>query len=314
MASVGAKRKLQDGPTTAFGPVSQRAASLIDDVFAEGRHAVRPEASQLTIIMADFCPFANRAWIALLEKQGAIWSEIHSCYWMGEKDPGTAILYELGLKTLPAAVTEDGHILSESAMVADFIDDRFPGLALKPADPVMRFNMNIFRKQHEPLVDCFYGYLRAQEEEKVLEKRAKLLECLATFEANLAKFEGPFLCGEHFTLADIDLVGFIERCMVVLPHHKDFVFPSEHSHIHAWWQAVSARPSVKTVTAPRSALSVATQAFEAIEREAYLKEMYETYAADDLPLCRKIQAESGAPQHNAYRKYKLGLREGESGA
>jgi hypothetical protein len=103
-------------------------------------------------------------------------------------------------------------------------------------------------------------------------------------------------------------VGFIERIMIVLSYHRQFATPEHMSAIQTWWEAVSARASVRVVTAPRSTVSVATQAFEETERTAYLKEMYATYAADDLPVCRSVMAESGEPQFNAYRRFKQGLQ------
>ena len=69
---------------------------------------------------------------------------------------------------------------------------------------------------------------------------------------------------------------------------------------------MSARASVQIVTATRDRAgpSEATQAFEALERAPYLQEVYETYAADDLPVCRKVMAEAGRPGYNAYRRHK----------
>jgi len=313
-----AKRPRTAGTTASvpstFGPVSGRATGLIEDLLAKGEHGVRRDGSQLLLLHADFCPFANRAWVSLLEKeadptQPTLFDEVHSCYFMSERDPGTAILYEMGLKTLPAAVYQ-GQILSESAHLADFVDDLLPGPALKPSDPLMRFNMNHFREMHAPLVDTFYGFLRAQDEGKREAYRRKMVALLEMLDANLGKFDGPYLCGSHFTLADIDLIGFIERIMHVLSHHKGFSIPEHLVRIPAWWDAVSVRSSVKVVLAPRSAPSVATQAFEALERVPYLHEVYETYAADDLPVCRSVMAESGAPGYNAYRRHKQGLLEG----
>jgi len=293
---------------SSFGSLSERASALIEDIMTTGERGLRRKGSKLMLLHADFCPFAHRAWISLLEKEPdptrpTLFDEMHSCYWMGERDPGTAVLYEMGLKTLPAAVFQ-GQILSESALVADFIDELIPGPALKPSDPLMRFNMNHFREVHAPIVGTFYSYLRSQDETTREELRKEYTALLATFDANLGKFDGPYLCGEQFTLADIDLVGFIERTIHVLPLYRGFVVPSHLSRIPAWWAAVSERASVKVVTSRRAGLSVATQAFEAIERVPYLQEVYETYAADDLPLCRKVMAESGAPGYNAYHRHK----------
>lgn len=301
------RKRANDEPTpSVYGPVPARVSSLIESALAGKKQA----ASDFLLLHADFCPFANRAWIALLEKEGnpeapTLFDELQSCYWMGKKDAGTEILYDLGLSTVPAAVHR-GQIFSESQSVADLIDDLFPTPPLKPANPIMRFNFYRFLEDHSGFPGAFYSFLRAQEQNKQKELSENLLGLLIKFNENLGKIEGPYLCGNQFTLADINMFGFIERILVVLPHYRNFEIPSHLSNIFSWWKAVTSRASVKVVTSPRHGLSLTTQAFESSDRDSYLKEVYATYAADDLPLCKKIQAELGAPNYNAYRRFKEG--------
>jgi len=267
----------------------------------------KPEA--LNMIHADFCPFANRVWVALLEKEKnplspVLFEETMCSYMLGEKDPGTKILYGTGLKTVPAVIY-NGQILTESATLANFIDDLFPANPLKPTYPVMRFNMHCFMESNGPLIGSFYKFLRNQDssENDILSK--KLGDLLIVFNKDLAMFPGPFLCGELFTLADIHFFGFIERIMITLPHYKNWSFPLELKNILVWYDALKSRPSFKVVTGERSVLSLETHPYEAKGHAEYIIEMYECYANDEIALAKEKLAEAGSPGINAYRRFKL---------
>ncbi|OEU11895.1 hypothetical protein FRACYDRAFT_263339 [Fragilariopsis cylindrus CCMP1102] len=111
-------------------------------------------AASFTLLHADFCPYANRVWVALLEKQEQqhntstntntntkLFSEILCCYFAGPvKDEGTKLLYSLGFKTVPAVIynnsTAGGGDKSESepsfqalgqssSLLAEYVDDTF---------------------------------------------------------------------------------------------------------------------------------------------------------------------------------------------
>lgn len=266
----------------------------------------KPKAS-FTFLSSDFCPFAQRAWIALLEKEEnpespVLFEHVHVCYLMGTKDPGTKMLYNLGLQTVPAAIHE-GQILTESAMLASYIDDIFPQSPLKPSDPVMNFNMNYFIDRHRPLSSMFYDFLKNQDPEKDASLAKQLIDLVSKINDDLGKFDGPFLCGEQFTLADINIFGFMERLMIVLPYWKTWCIPEVMDRIFNWYEVVKQRPSVKITTADRSDESMATYCFEAKVRAEYMQELYEFYARNEVLLAKEKQAEAGTPGYNGYRRF-----------
>ena len=307
---------------SVFGPVPDQIEKQIDasllkyGTLTSGGVEKPRKSDDLVLLHADFCPFANRALLALLEKEPdpthpRLSLQLEVCYWMAERDPATEILYGLGLKTVPAAIY-NGQLFTESQSVADFIDDLFSEAKgfepLKPKEPVMLFNMNRFLEAHRDFPGQFYSFLRAQDDDLLREeKKVRFMGELAKFNESCGKISGPFLCGEQFTLADIQMFGFIERTLLVLAHYKKFnVCPRAFSNIHEWWGNVLERPSVKSLRGPRSLLSQAVHAFEEMEREPYLIEVYGTYANDDLPLCRQKMQEAGKPLFNAYMRFKRG--------
>merc|ERR1712176_278551 len=170
--------------------------------------------------------------------------------------------YGLGLSTVPAMI-HNGQVFTESLELASYIDGVFPGPPLKPVDPTMLFNMNLFLSRHSSLCGFFYTLLRNQDPAKHDEIAKKFNEMLQAFNDDLAKFDGPFLCGEQFTLADIQLIGFIERAMVVLPYYKKpWCIPVEQTNIYKWYEAVKARDSVKATMVDRPEISLKSYCYE----------------------------------------------------
>jgi len=284
--------------TSLYGNVPEEVLAKAKDI-APG---------DFTLLHADFCPFAMRSWLALLEKEVDAtdpqnFEEIHCCYFMGERDPGTSVLYGMGLKTVPMMIVK-GQIFTESTELTEFIDDMIPQPSLKPSDPTMLFNMRAFLKKHGGISMAFYKLLMNQDKEEEAEKIKKLLDALTEFNADLGKFQGPYLCGDQFTLADISVFGFIERVFLVLPILKGWSMPKELSNITTWYETCQTRPSVKVVQADRGKVSQETYCFEELERGAYLRECYECYANNEVQIAKDEQKKVGTPGFNAYRAYK----------
>lgn len=52
---------------------------------------------------------------------------------------------------------------------------------------------------------------------------------MTTLDQDLHEFEGPYLCGEEFTMADIQIFPFVERIVYELGHYRQFTIPEELS-------------------------------------------------------------------------------------
>eukprot|EP00040_Diaphanoeca_grandis_P004148 m.27256 g.27256 ORF g.27256 m.27256 type:complete len:325 (+) comp15713_c0_seq1:253-1227(+) len=276
-------------------------------------HSVNPD--RLTLLHSDFCPFANRAWIAMLEKEKSpktpeLFDEVHVAYMMGEKDPGTALLYGLGFKTVPAMIYK-GQALSESGDIANFIDDLFPDISpLKPADPVMRFNMHRFMSSHGAFVSSFYALLMNQHQSQYAPKAAKFRKELKTIDDDLGKFKhlGPYYCGSQFTLADVSVFPFVEKALYLLPFYRKkegfTIEKTEFPNVFTWFELVGQRPSVRIVTSDRSTVSLNTYCFEATNRRDYIRELYQCYAANEITAFKTLSVATGRPGFNPYRDAK----------
>jgi glutathione S-transferase len=287
---------------TIFGDVPQNAAERVGDT-----------STKPLFLFTDFCPFAARSHICLLEKEKdpssiTLVKLQHVAYFLGTRDPGTAVLYDLNLKTAPALVHHN-QVFSESSQIAYYIDEIFPEPPLKPQDPIMKYNYQMFLDRHSSMSSLYYELLLCTDKEKQKGISKRLHALIQAIDEDLQLFDGPFLCGEQFTLADIQIFPFFERCFVVLAHYRNVSIPSSLKALDEWYRACADRPSVRSHIADRSPLSMATYDFESSKRDDYLIEVYLCYSRNEIALLKQIEKESGAPGRNAYRKHVRGLEE-----
>eukprot|EP00980_Cylindrotheca_fusiformis_P000692 scaffold167_cov110-Cylindrotheca_fusiformis.AAC.20 len=279
-----------------------------------------PSSAPLTLLAADFCPFANRGIIALLEKEADPLNPTnfdlqHVCYQMGpEKDPGTKWLYSLDQKTVPVLIdkSKDDKVIGESMDVVEYVDSLFPDIhPLQPSDPDMKEKMKTYIDRHGSIIGPVYKLLMAQDKDEQKQLADDLLKELTTFDKSLQELEGPYLCGDQFTMADVQMFPFMERLIIFLGHYRQFVIPDELEHLHRWYNTILERPAVQKTTADRDETSMNTYCFVEQDRKKYLIEVYEAYANNEIDFAKKLSKESGAPGVNPYAEYKKKQREEE---
>ncbi|MET4578740.1 glutathione S-transferase family protein [Ottowia thiooxydans] len=153
--------------------------------------------------MLKLCGFAasnyyNKVKLALLEK-GVPFEEVLA--WLGETDPAASPLGKV-----PYAITDQGP-LSESTIILEYIEDRYPDNPLLPASPyeaakvreLLRYiELHLELLARNLYAEAFFG---GKVSENLKEKiRPQLEKNVAGF-GKLVKFS-PFIAGENFTLAD----------------------------------------------------------------------------------------------------------------
>jgi len=152
----------------------------------------------ITLYDADRCPYCARVRIALAEK-GIEYETVEIDLddrpgWIYEKNP---------LGRVPI-LEEDTFVLAESAVIDEYLDERYPDPPLWPADPGERAlgRMLVFR--FDELSKPYYALRRGDEG-----ARERLDAALATLDRVLQ--ERRFLSGREFGLADIAFVPWILR-------------------------------------------------------------------------------------------------------
>jgi glutathione S-transferase len=189
--------------------------------------------------------------------------------------------------TVPAGKAADGTLLRESLPMVYRIDERVALNPLQPGTEEKKAEMKALIKKYTEgefsVVTLLYKYLKTPSSDPAAENvRASLLRNYAELSRDLAKNGGPYLLGPQFTVADIALIPFIDRAIVLLGHYRNFEIPQDDTYGSFWeWVAeYRQRPSHSISDADRLPRSMETQPFENKERDPYLIEMYEMYAED----------------------------------
>lgn len=180
----------------------------------------------ITLYDADRCPFCARVRIALAEK-GIEYETIQIDLsdrpgWIYEKNP---------LGKVPV-LEEGAFLLPESAVINEYLEERYPEPPLWPADPGERSLARLLVFRFDELSRPYYA-LRREEEGA----RLRLDAALARLDAVLAA--QPFLTGREFGLADIAYVPWILRARDRMEVALDR-FPA----VESWVERLAGRPSI----------------------------------------------------------------------
>jgi glutathione S-transferase len=152
----------------------------------------------ITLYDADRCPYCARVRIVLAEK-GIEYETVEV-----DLDDRPAWIYEKNPLGRVPVLEEDTFVLAESAVIDEYLDERYPEPSLWPADPADRAlgRMLVFR--FDELSKPYYALRRGDDG-----ARERFDAALATLEAVL---QGQrFLSGREFGLADIAYVPWILR-------------------------------------------------------------------------------------------------------
>jgi glutathione S-transferase len=166
----------------------------------------------LTLYDAARCPYCARVRIVLVEK-GIEYETVEIDLrdrpaWLYEKNP---------LGKVPV-IEEDTFVLAESAVIMEYLDERYPEPALLPADPAARAlaRMEVFRFEKQ-LGDDYYAFRRGDP--NALEERL----------AGLDLGNQPFV--------DIAYIPWVIRA-------RDMLGLELPEHLQAWVEQASERPSI----------------------------------------------------------------------
>ena len=180
----------------------------------------------ITLYDADRCPYCARVRIALAEK-GIEYETVEV-----DLDDRPAWIYEKNPLGRVPVLEEDTFVLAESAVIDEYLDDRYPEPPLWPADPAERAlgRMLVFR--FDELSRPYYALRRGEDG-----AADRLDVALGELDALL---EGrPFLSGREFGLADIAYVPWILRARDRLD-----VDLSRFSALADWLARLQVRPSI----------------------------------------------------------------------
>jgi glutathione S-transferase len=181
----------------------------------------------ITLYNAARCPYAARARIVLAEK-GIEFETVEIDLsdrpaWLYEKNPAGRV---------PVVEEDGGAPLPESAVIMEFLEERYPGPALLPADPADRAAVRLLIFRDDDLTDPYYALRRGEDG-----AREEFDAALGRFDSLLG--EQPYLSGAEYGLADIALVPWLLRARDMLGVELD-----GFASLADWLARLEQRPAI----------------------------------------------------------------------
>jgi glutathione S-transferase len=185
----------------------------------------------ITLYDAARCPYCARVRIVLAEK-GVEVDVIEI-----DLSDRPAWLYEKNASGRVPVLEEDGgRPLPESAVIMEFLEERYPEPPLLPPDPADRAAVRLLVFRDHELTDPYYAFRRGEDG-----GREQLDAALGRLDAALG--ERPFLGGTEYGLADVAYVPWLLRARDMLGVELDG-FPA----LSDWLARLEQRPAVAAET------------------------------------------------------------------
>ena len=180
----------------------------------------------ITLYDADRCPYCARVRIARAEK-GIEYETVEV-----DLDDRPAWIYEKNPLGRVPVLEEDTFVLAESAVIDEYLEERYPEPALWPADPGERALGRLLVFRFDELSRPYYALRRGEEG-----AAARLDEQLEQLDVLLQS--RSYLSGRQFGLADIAYVPWILRA-----RDRMDVDLARFETLTAWVARLEERPSV----------------------------------------------------------------------
>ena len=150
-------------------------------------------------------------------------------------------------------IVDDGQTIYESAIINEYLDEKYISIPMMPEEPVERAKARIWMDyctnkyltlSRKLLVD--HGNEELQTENKKKMKESLIYIEKESFEKNA---NGPFWLGNKISLVDLHYAPFFER-FGAFKELFGVEWPEECIKISNWWSAIQKRDSYKMTVLP----------------------------------------------------------------
>jgi glutathione S-transferase len=179
-----------------------------------------------TLYDAPRCPYCARVRIVLAEKdipyETVVIDLSSRPAWLYEKNPSGKV----------PVLEEGAWVLPESAVIAEYLNERYPEPPLLPADPAERAIARLLIFRFEDFSEPYYALRRGEDGAE------------EAFDGELAHLEAllgcmPYLTGRAYGLADLDYVPWVIRARELLG-----VSLEPYPRVADWLDRLTERPAV----------------------------------------------------------------------
>jgi len=198
----------------------------------------RPEAEVRVTLYRDhhaWCPYCQKVWLWLEEKRIPYRVRKVTMFCYGEKERWFKQIVPSGM--LPA-LELDGHLITESDLILQALEEAFGPLAEGLQDPdvfaLRQLERRLFRAWCQWLCYCEGEGPHTARAEQHFIRMAGLVE------QALEATSGPFF-RPSFGTADVIFVPYLERMNASLAYYKGYGLRSQHPAIDRWFAALEQR-------------------------------------------------------------------------
>jgi len=234
-------------PHSGFDLLSSSSSKIVDSLhhLTMGSNT----SPDITLYTNYSCPWAHRAQIILKELDIPFKTEI-----IDLNTPRTAEYLKINPRGLVPSIKYDGEIITESAIVSQFLADAHPSHILKTSTEeggaLQRARINFFVDAYFSKVNSnFFGILKATGEEQEAEV-TKFVDAIVKEIEPLLTDAKPFFGGaSKLTLAEVLTGSFLLRVLSfpkydILPKSLPTALESKAPHFWKWANAVVKENSV----------------------------------------------------------------------
>jgi glutathione S-transferase len=202
-----------------------------------------------TLYHIPVCPFCQRIDILLALKGCRDDVDFHAID-VTRPRPDWLLQKTRGSTALPVLETSDGHIIKESLVILQYLEDVYPARPVARSESWQRAVENMLVRMDGDFIDQGYTWLMNQDPNQRDGMRTTMLERYAQLDDFLLAHapQGPFLF-EDFGWAETAFTPFFQRFWF-LEYYEDFALPNEprYARVRRWVDACVAHPAAQQVT------------------------------------------------------------------
>ena len=186
-----------------------------------------------------WCPYCQKVWLWLEEKQIPYRVEKITMFCYGEKESWYKRKVRSGM--LPA-IELDGRIITESDDILISLEQVYGALGLGMKDPTVlplrRLERLLFRAW------CAWLCYPTSSPRQELENRAQFKEVVIEVENALGVLPSPYFLSEFGTV-DVIFTPYLERMNASLYYYKGYSLRGENPRLSDWFAAMESRPTYR---------------------------------------------------------------------
>ena len=186
-----------------------------------------------------WCPYCQKIWLWLEEKQIPYRVEKVTMFCYGEKESWYKRKVPSGM--LPA-VELDGRIITESDDILIALEQVYAPLGLSMKHPTVLPLRQLERRLFREWCMWLCNPPRSARQEQ--ESRARFINMAAKVEAALGATPSPYFLDEFGTV-DVIFTPYVERMNASLYYYKGYSLREEHPRLADWFAAMESRPTYR---------------------------------------------------------------------